>query len=105
MRRAALLILSAAVLAYGHSAAAPQAASPDGAPPEARYPDPDPEAGAVTNGAHQSEYFALGYQVPPDWKEGLGGPPPPAGGYYVQSGGHTVPVETGLVFEFKPPAR
>ncbi|HEX7968614.1 MAG TPA: energy transducer TonB [Stellaceae bacterium] len=22
-----------------------------------------------------------------------------------QSGGHTVPVETGLVFEFKPPAR
>ena len=85
MRPAALLILSAVVWAYGHGAATPQAARPDGAPPEARYPDPDPEGGAVTNGAYQSEYFALAYQVPPDWKEGLGGPPPSAGGYYVLS--------------------
>jgi hypothetical protein len=44
---------------------------------------PDPEDGAVLNGAYGNAYFDLSFPLPPGWVEGLKGPPPSYTGYYV----------------------
>ncbi len=43
---------------------------------------PVPEAGQVSGGAYQNEYFGFRYPLPAGWEEDVQGPPPSATAYY-----------------------